>query len=216
MELRRSLNAAHREAHALAQAPAAEAPVAQAPAAVARARRNGRLPVALRRLALCVVAVWLIVVVAVPAASAHATTMTKPEKKLMTLVNRLRVKHHLHRLTMVGSLERAARAHSRQMVRRGYFGHDSASGETLGARLIRFGYTASGCTRWTVGENIAYGYQASGTPHAIFMAWWHSPAHRRVMLTKRFRNLGVGRASGTFKGVDGIVFYTLDCGARTR
>jgi hypothetical protein len=36
------------------------------------------------------------------------------------------------------------------------------------------------------------------------------------MLTRRFRNLGIGRASGTFKGVSGIVFYTLDCGARTR
>jgi len=205
MELRRSLNATHRQAHALAQAPVV----------VARSRRSGRLRVALRRLALCIVAVWLAVSAVGPAA-AHAITMTKPEKKLMTLVNHMRAKHHLHQLTMVASLERASRAHSRQMVHRGYFGHNSASGESIGARLIRFGYTTSGCTHWTVGENIAYGYQASGTPHAIFMAWWHSPAHRRVMLTKRFRNLGIGRSSGTFKGVDGIVFYTLDCGARTR
>ena len=206
MELRRSLNTAHREGHELAQVPVV----------VARSPRSRRLHVALRRLALCIVAVWLIVFAAGPVASAQATTMTKPEKKLMTLVNHMRAKHHLHRLAMVASLERASRAHSRQMVRRGYFGHNSASGESVGARLIRFGYAATGCTCWTVGENIAYGYQASATPHAIFMAWWHSPAHRRVMLTRRFRNLGIGRASGTFKGVSGIVFYTLDCGARTR
>jgi uncharacterized protein YkwD len=205
MEPRRSLNAAHRQAHAFAQAPVI----------VALSRRSGRLQVALKRLALCVVAVWLAVFAVGLTASAHAITMTKPEKRLMTLVNHMRVKHHLHQLSMVASLERAARAHSRQMVRRGYFSHNSASGETVGARLIRFGYTTTGCTRWTVGENIAYGYQASSTPHAIFMAWWHSPAHRRVMLTKRFRNLGIGRASGTFKGVDGVVFFTLDCGART-
>jgi uncharacterized protein YkwD len=205
MELLRSLNTAHRQAHELAQAPVV----------VARSPRRDRLHVALRRLALCIVAVWLIVFAAGPVASAHAITMTKPEKKLMTLVNHMRAKHHLHQLSMVASLQRASRAHSRQMVRRGYFSHNSASGESVGARLIRFGYTTSGCTRWTVGENIAYGYQASGTPHAIFMAWWHSPAHRRVMLTKRFRNLGIGRASGTFKGIDGIVFFTLDCGART-
>jgi uncharacterized protein YkwD len=206
MELRRSLNTAHREGHELAQVPVV----------VARSPRSRRLHVALRRLALCIVAVWLIVFAAGPVASAQATTMTKPEKKLMTLVNHMRARHHMHRLAMVASLERASRAHSRQMVRRGYFGHNSASGESVGARLIRYGYAATGCTRWTVGENIAYDYQASATPHAIFMAWWHSPAHRRVMLTRRFRNLGIGRAAGTFKGVSGIVFYTLDCGARTR
>ena len=206
MEMRTSLSTAHRQAHA----------IAQALVAVARSRRSGRLQVALKRLSLRIVVVGFAVFAAVPAASAHAITMTKPEKQLMTLVNHLRAKHHLHQLTVVASLERASRAHSRQMVRREYFGHNSASGESLGARLIRFGYTTTGCTSWTVGENIAYGYQANGTPHAIFMAWWHSPAHRRVMLTKRFRNLGIGRASGTFKGVDGIVFFTLDCGARTR
>ena len=62
------------------------------------------------------------------------------------------------------------------MVRSDYFGHNSASGETFGARLIRFGYKTSGYANWTAGENIAYGYQSSGTPHAIFMAWW--PARR--------------------------------------
>ena len=204
MEMRTSLSTAHRQTHA----------IAQALVAVARSRRSGRLQLALKRLSLRIVVVGFAVFAAVPAASAHAITMTKPEKQLMTLVNHMRAKHHLHQLTMVASLERAARAHSRQMVRRGYFSHSSASGESFSARLIRFGYTTTGCTRWTVGENIAYGYQASGTPHAIFMAWWHSPAHRHVMLTKRLRNLGIGRASGTFKGVDGIVFFTLDCGVR--
>ena len=169
----------------------------------------------MRRLSLYIVLATFALLAVAPAASVKAITMTKPEKQLMTLVNHVRAKHHLHQLTMVASLERAARAHSRQMVRLGYFSHSSASGESLGARLIRFGYTSTGCTRWTVGENIAYGYQASATPHAIFMAWWHSPAHRRVLLTKRFRNLGIGRAKGTFKGLDGVVLFTLDCGART-
>ena len=82
MELRRSLNTAHREGHELAQVPVV----------VARSPRSRRLPVPLRRLALCVVAIWLIVFAAGPVASAQATTMTKPEKKLMTLVNHMRAK----------------------------------------------------------------------------------------------------------------------------
>ena len=205
MGTRHTPNAAHRQAHVLTQAPVAVAP----------ARRSGRPQGALKRLSLCVVVAGIAIYAVAPVAAAHATTLTKPEKQLMTLVNHLRAKRHLHRLTMVGSLERASRAHSRQMVHNDFFSHNSASGESFGARLIRFGYTTSGFRGWTAGENIAYGYQASGTPHAIFMAWWHSSAHRRVMLTKRFRNLGVGRAKGTFKGLSGVVFYTLDCGART-
>ena len=141
--------------------------------------------------------------------------MTKPEKKLLTLVNHVRATHGLHKLKMAASLERASRAHSRDMVRNDYFSHDSDSGESFCARLIRFGYSTAGCTSWTAGENIACGSGSSGTPKAIFMAWMHSPPHRAVILTKRFRNVGVGRANGAFKGLSGVVFFTLDCGART-
>ena len=89
---------------------------------------------------------------------------------------------------MVNTLERASRSHSREMVSRAYFSHSSFNGESFGARLIRFGYTTSGCTRWTVGEDIACGYGPGATVKAIFRAWWHSPAHRRVILTKSFRS----------------------------
>jgi uncharacterized protein YkwD len=67
-----------------------------------------------------------------------------------------------------------------------------------------------------VGEDIACGYGPGATVKAIFRAWWHSPAHRRVILTKSFRNVGIGRATGTVRGISGMVFFTLDCGARTR
>ena len=148
-------------------------------------------------------------------ASAHAINLTKPEKQMLALINHVRVKHGLHRLKMVGSLERASRSHSHEMVTRGYFAHCSSDGESFASRLIRFGYSPSGCTGWAVGEDIAYGSQSSGTVNAIFRAWMHSPAHRAVIYTKRFRNVGIGRAKGTLRGISGIVFFTLDCGVRT-
>ncbi len=211
---RTSLNTTHRTLHAR-PLPATRA---ETTAALAPVPRRGRVRSALRRFSLCVVVAGFAgtTLFTLAPATAQAVTMTKPEKQLLTLVNHVRAKHHLHALKMIASLERASRAHSRQMVHSGYFSHNSASGETFGARLIRFGYKATGYASWTAGENIAYGYQSSGTPHAIFMAWWHSAPHRRVMLTKRFRDAGVGRASGTFKGLSGVVFFTLDCGARTR
>ena len=57
-----------------------------------------------------------------------------------------------------------SRAHSREMVRRGYFSHNSFNGESFSARLIRFGFSTSGCTRWTVGEDIACGYGPGARP----------------------------------------------------
>jgi uncharacterized protein YkwD len=169
-----------------------------------------------KRLSLCIVLAAFAVFAVAPATPAQALTLTKPEKKVLALVNHVRATHGLHKLKMVASLERASRAHSREMVNLDYFGHSSYSGESFGARLIRFGYTTAGCTRWTVGEDIACGYASGATAKALFTAWMHSSAHRAVILTSRFRNVGVGRAKGTFKGISDVVFFTLDCGVRTR
>ncbi len=168
-----------------------------------------------KRLSLCIALAACAALTLAPA-SAHAIGMTKPEKQMLALINHARAKHGLHTLKMVGSLERASRSHSHEMVTRGYFAHSSSDGESFASRLIRFGYSPSGCTGWAVGEDIAYGYQSSGTVKAIFRAWMHSPAHRAVIYTKRFRNVGIGRAKGTVRGISGIVFFTLDCGMRTR
>jgi predicted porin len=59
-----------------------------------------------RRLSLYLILATFALLAAAPAASAHAITMTKSEKQLMTLVNHVRAKHHLHQLTMVRSLDR--------------------------------------------------------------------------------------------------------------
>ncbi len=198
MGLRRSLNAAHHHVHAQR-----------------RIRTLAATPVA-KRLSLCVVLAAFVVFAAAPAAPAQALTMTKPEKKVLALVNHVRATHGLHKLKMVASLERASRAHSRDMVGHDYFSHNSYSGESFSARLIRYGYSTAGCTSWTAGEDIACGSGSSGTPKAIFKAWMHSPPHRAVILTKRFRNVGVGRAKGAFRGISDVVFFTLDCGARSR
>ena len=156
-------------------------------------------------------------VVLTVAPAAHASiTLTKPERTLLALINHARAKRGLHKLAVVTSLERAARAHSREMVNRDYFGHNSYNGESVGARLIRFGYTTKGCTSWRVGECIAYGRGTRGSAKGVFTAWMKSKAHRAIILTKAFRNAGIGRAKGTYNGVDGMIFFTLDCGRRIR
>lgn len=166
----------------------------------------------MKRAAVAVSLVLFLFCVVVP--SADAITMTTPERVVLKLVNRTRVNHGLHRLRMSAKLERASRSHSREMVKYGFFSHDSHSGESFGARLIRFGFAQTGCTFWKVGEDIAYGAGSAGSGKAIFKAWMNSPAHKAVILTKSFRRVGIGRAKGSYSGADGVVFLTLDAGVR--
>jgi uncharacterized protein YkwD len=167
-----------------------------------------------RRLGAVALALLVMLVAAPP--SFASVTLTKPERQLLVLINRTRVNHNLHRLRVVTCLERAARAHSREMVSRHYFRHESYSGESFGSRLIRFGYKTSGFTSWKAGENIAWGSGSLGAPKAIWRAWMKSAPHRAIILMKGFRDVGLGRAVGSYQGLSHVVFFTLDCGVRTR
>ena len=44
----------------------------------------------------------------------------------------------------------------------------------------------------------------------------NSSAHRQVILTARWRDVGIGCSRGTFKGLSGVVMYTVDFGRRVR
>ena len=82
-----------------------------------------------------------------PASSAAAVTPTKAEKKVIALVNRERAKNGLAPVKLNPALTRAARAHARQMARRGVLTHRSAKGDTVARRLVRHGYKRAGYTR---------------------------------------------------------------------
>lgn len=83
----------------------------------------------------------------------------------------------------------AARDHSRDMVKLGFFDHTSPvpGKRTFGERAGKFGTSASS-------ENIAAGQETG--PGAI-TAWWHSPGHHRNMLGNHGRT-GLGRDAATW------------------
>ena len=98
--------------------------------------------------------------------------------------------------------ERAAKAHSTDMAKRGYFDHVTVEGWTPGDRLRATG--ASGYVG--SGENIAAGQQ---TPAEVVASWMNSPGHRANILSPDFTHLGVGVA--TYQGTTPIwtqVFLT--------
>ena len=139
---------------------------------------------------------------------------TTTESKIISLVNKQRTRRGLRPVRVRYDLTRAARAHSRDMARRNRLTHCSANGDSTGKRLRRYGYTSSGYRYWCVGEDIAWGRYGTlyATPTAIVAAWMKSYSHRKVILRKALRDVGVGVA----KSGSGRRYFTLDMGRRTR
>src|SRR5918997_5645684 len=126
------------------------------------------------------------------------------EKRALQLHNRAREQRNLKHLCVHPKLQKAARAHSAAMIRKDRFFHGS-----VGKRLKRHGY------RWkTFGENIAGGSKRLGAPESIFKRWMKSRTHRPNILKGGFREVGIGVATGTFKGNKGYTMYTADFGRR--
>jgi uncharacterized protein YkwD len=149
-------------------------------------------------------------------ASAGGLRLTSVEVAVVKIINQTRAQHGLRPVRVRTSLCRAARVHSTEMVRRGFFSHLSFNGESQATRVVRFGYARKGRSFWSTGEVIAYGTGPAGTPQAIVDSWLQSKAHRALLLSPRWRDVGVGRASGAFRCLNGAAVYTVDVGRRTR
>jgi uncharacterized protein YkwD len=127
------------------------------------------------------------------------------EMRLLTLHNNARNDHGLRSLCVSPVLQRAARAHSEDMIQRDYFSH-LTKGENEGAcaRISNFGYHWSRC-----GENIGY----NTTPDGVFRSWMRSSIHRRNILDSKFHEVGIGACTGDY--IDSkTTMYTVDFGTR--
>jgi len=153
-------------------------------------------------------------------AATHTARLTTQEKGIVVLINRERAKRGLKPLRIVASLTRAARAHSRDMASRQYFSHVSRSGRTPAQRIKAHGYSPVKCRSWTIGENIAWATAGYDTARTTVRGWMLSPAHRRIILTSCFRDVGIGLAQGALDRdgatLSDVTYYTLDVGRRIR
>lgn len=138
------------------------------------------------------------------------------EKRILELHNRARTKRGLKALCVHPDLTEAARAHSKEMLDKDYLSHNSFNGETVKERLERFGYTFDGYSYYLYGENIACGCGTYGAPDRIFKWWMNSSVHRSNILKKKFRQVGIGVLTGTYKSCDHATMYTVDFGTRRR
>jgi Cysteine-rich secretory protein family len=100
-------------------------------------------------------------------------TLAEAEAATLCLVNAERRSRGLAALRFNTDLAQAAAGHSRDMVRRRYFGHTSPGGRGSKARARAAGYPSS-----SVVENIAWGAWKYATPRRIVALWMRSGIHR--------------------------------------
>jgi uncharacterized protein YkwD len=150
-----------------------------------------------------------VVILALPTAAGAAGSVSYQsgsEHQVLVLLNQIRASHGLPLLSANAALRSAARAHSAEMLQQGYFEHDSR-GESWVARIGRYLRSP------LVGEDLALGRGASGSPAGLVGQWMRSPAHRAVILTAGLHRVGLGVAMGSFNGAPGAILATADFAA---
>lgn len=106
------------------------------------------------------------------------------ETEVIRLVNDIRVRNGLKKLTENWELSRVARYKSQDMHDLGYFSHTSPVYGSPFDMIRNFGLSYR-----TAGENIARGYK---TPEAVVNGWMNSSGHRANILNSSFTQTGVG------------------------
>ena len=141
-------------------------------------------------------------------------TVDEAQDAVLCLVNRERERRGKRPLSDAAALRSAAAGHSRDMVARHYFAHDSPGGRDVVDRVMA-AHWASRHSAWRLGENIAWGTGAYATPRRIVAMWMGSSGHRDNILDGRFREAGAGVAAGAPQRIRGrAATYTMDFGTR--
>ena len=148
-----------------------------------------------------------------------ADNLTTVRTATLCLLNKERTSRGLGKLRSDGQLRKAAQRFSATMVRQRFFDHVGPRGSTLDSR-VRGGtsYLRGSVRSWSLGENIAWGSGALASPREIVRSWMHSSGHRRNVLDRRFRHIGIGVAAGAPRNVGSreAATYTTDFGFRVR
>lgn len=123
------------------------------------------------------------------------SVLTSHEAAILNVMNSVRAAHGMAPLRVDVRLQRAARSHSRYMIRTGSFAHGN-----FAARLRRHGARGP-----TFAENLFWGEGAYGRPGSIVRDWLASPGHRENILYAGFRRVGIASPLGR-----GARFVTAD------
>lgn len=134
-------------------------------------------------------------------------------KAVLCLINKERHDRGLQALDRNKKLQKAAQRHNDRMDGTGCFSHQCPGEPALDVRLDD--YLSGGLSQWGIGENVAWGTGASATPESIVQAWMDSAGHRANILSRDWREIGVGFSEGSPSSDNAAAgIYTTDFGLR--
>ncbi len=126
--------------------------------------------------------------------------LSPTEHAFLVEINKTRVEHGVGRVVLSDNLVRAARFHSQDMIRRGYFEHG-----VYWRRLQQFGVKYG-----SVGENLGWDSHLKIAVPELVELWLESPEHRAVLLSRKYNEVGIGVAFGPFAGIRKVMVVTAD------
>ena len=110
-------------------------------------------------------------------------------------INVTRRAHRLRPLRVSPVLTTAAVAHARALATAGLFTHSWPDGRAF-PTWIRTFYSRTGYRTWNVGENLLW--STPGIDGAtVVRRWLASPTHREILLSPRWREVGLGVVAAT-------------------
>lgn len=134
----------------------------------------------------------------------------KQVRALVCMHNYTRAVLGLPRAKSVKKLRRSARKKAKDVRRCQQLSH-TACGRGVFYWFRRVGYLKRGRGG---GENLALGSGWGGTARSTLEGWLSSPTHRKVILKRKFKRLGVGMVRGKYQGYRGVRFWVAHVGTR--
>ena len=130
------------------------------------------------------------------AAKGGSPRLDRAERGLIRAINRQRAASGLGKVRASARLNRAADYHSHEMLYGNYFAHPSLNGSPMERRVRSF------ANRRRVGETLAMlgGRCRRHMGGRVVRMWMASGSHREVMLSARFKRVGVARRGGHLGG----------------
>ena len=126
------------------------------------------------------------------------------------LVEWVRSSNGLPQLRELAQLDRSSGMRAAAIRRCGQFSH-TPCGQGFVQPFVRVGYLGQS---GMVGENLAWGGSARGSPRATLAAWLRSPEHRANLLRPGWRDCGLALARGRIFGNAAVSLWVLQFGRR--
>jgi uncharacterized protein YkwD len=112
------------------------------------------------------------------------------------LTNEARTEEGVTPLAVNATLTEAAQKKADDMVARSYFAHKEPTGEMPWHWFLDNGYVYS-----HAGENLAVNFTDT---RQLVDAWLASPTHRENIVRTQYTDIGIGMATGTYKGREAV------------